>query len=379
MSNTLFMESSVCTDSLAGWEALNSVYREHPLSDADRAIFGRVVVENTILLETPAAVLARGHVLTNPSQLEVSNAARGGGVTARRFAYFRDEPTSLHLGNTLSVPYIVDRTAKGEMRLTEFGEAMTVEGEDPRLTWGVRMLSGTGRVHQGWLQSSVVATPMPGNPADVQGIRQVFRWGKSLDTLEVVHEIPNLKNTCVYPVAGGDDDTSVHVFGRPTPDITYARARSITDITPDVVNNGLNLTRQFLPHNQRVHTGVNTVNSVADHPGFFRLNAHEAYTPIVKGADNKEHKTLHYRLVDYGYELPNRQYPKGRVILLGVIATRRMFPAAEPKPPENGVADYFDILYGSAGQIAPQVNGVSQMITGISDRHVGMAILRRVA
>lgn len=141
--------------------------------------------------------------------------------------------------------------------------------------------------------------------------------------------------------------------GRPHPDITYSCVASLSHITKDAIESGQNITKSFLPAGIRV--GVNTVNSVPGHPDYLELDIHEAYET------NEAGKILHYRLGRYGFELST-----GKVKLLGVIARRSDFPMAAPKPPENDVSDYMDILYGSMGY-------VGRMVTGVSDRHVGIA------
>ena len=202
---------------------------------------------------------------------------------------------------------------------------------------------------------------MPDNPAEVQSIKQVFYWGKSLDRLEPIAEIADLKNTCPFPTADitkDDNDTSIDIFGRPHPHITHNRVSCLTRVTKELVLSGTNLTEGFLPPN--MHTGVNTVKAVPGFPNLRELDIHEAYAPVTA-----EGKTLHYRLGRYGVDLA-----RGTLTPLGVIATRSDFPLAEPKPPENGVKDYYDVVYGSMGNPS---HGI--MITGISDRHVGLATI----
>lgn len=109
------------------------------------------------------------------------------------------------------------------------------------------------------------------------------------------------------------------------------------------------------------------VKGTAD-PNRLELDVHEAYRQKHHNGDS-----LHYRLARYGFELPTDS-SLGRLIPLGVLATRGQFPDAEPKPPENGVGGpeddgYMDILYGSAGSSG-------RIATGVSDRHVGLAELK---
>ncbi len=336
---------------------LDARYTHYVISDEDRARFGSFAIANTRLLDTPATVLAAGDVLTNPSQIETAQVVIDGEPTATEFAYFRREPTSLHLGKTTAVPYLILNDKKGKPYLSEFGDAAMLPGEDPRVMPRVTLKGPTGATHEGWAVSTVVATAKPGNPADVEGIKQIFYWGETLAMLEPVVEIPDLKNTGIFPmslISGDRTDTRLHVFGRPHPHITYMTVPDLSHISKEAVETGKNLTEGFLPHG--FHTGVNTINDVPGHPDYLSLDIHEAYAPITDAG-----KTLHYRLGRYGVQLST-----GRLIPLHVVAHRSDFPDAEPKPPENGVADYSDVLYGSMGHS-------SRMVTGMSDRHVGIA------
>ena len=157
-----------------GFNKLREAYSQHQPTVGDYNRYGRYVIANTSLLNTPPSVLDRGEVLTNPSQVETEIIGLNGASTSVQFAYFRQEPTSFHLGKTTSVPYLLLRDDKNKVYLSEFTDALTLPGEDPRIVRGVRFASPTGKVHSGWCVSTVVATPMPENPADVQSIMQVF-------------------------------------------------------------------------------------------------------------------------------------------------------------------------------------------------------------
>jgi hypothetical protein len=346
-----------------GFTKLQEMYDQHAPTDIEYRTYGKYLIANTSLLDTPSAVLCRDEVLTNPSQLETVKIPIEGELTPVIFAYFRQEPTTLHLGKTRSVPYLLTRNKQGDVRLAEFTDAMELPGEDPRVIRGVRLRSPNGKVHNGWCISTVIATPKVGNPADVQSIKQVFYWGKDLNKLEPIVEIADLKNTCPFPIANvtnDDSDTTVDIFGRPHPHITHCRISSLDLVTKELVMSGTNLTDRVLPPN--VHTGVNTVKAVPGHPNLRELDIHEACAPITPDG-----KVLHYRLGRYGIDLAI-----GKLTPLGVIATRSDFPHAEAKPPENGVKDYYDVLYGSMGNPA-----LGLMVTGVSDRHIGLAEIIR--
>ncbi len=327
-------------------------YRRHQPTEEERRIYGNYALRDAVILETPADVLASGEVLTNPS------------IIVDGFAYFRREPTSFHLGKTTSVPYRLLRNKQGEIYLSEFAEAAVLPGEDPRVMRNIKIAGLNGKIHNGWCVSTVVATAMPNNPADVQGIRQVFYWGEKLSELEPILEIPDIKNTNIFPlsdISGDDTDTRFDVFGRPHPHISYIRVPGLMSITNELIQSGAMITEGFLPPD--VHVGVNNVKAVLGYPNLRELDIHEACAPITpKG------KMLNYRLGRYGYDLST-----GLITPLGVLASREDFPEAGEKPPENGVGSYKKVLYGSMGD--PKTG---MMLTGVSDRHVGLARLVRV-
>ncbi|GAC1388079.1 MAG: hypothetical protein NVS1B7_7730 [Candidatus Saccharimonadales bacterium] len=347
-----------------GFATMQEVYSRHQPTLADYSRYGRYALEHASIIATPSKVLERNEVLTNPSQIECTTIIVNGEVTTVPFAYFRQEPVSFHLGKTKSVPYLILRDKQDKVFLTQYSDAMTLPGEDPRVMRGIRLASPTGKIHTGWCISTVIATPKPENPADVESIKQVFYWGPNLSQLEPVVEIADLKNTCIFPVCRitrDATDTAIDIFGRPHPDITYNRVSGLTQLTKESVLSGKNLTDGFLPPN--IHVGVNTVKAVSGWPNLRELDIHEAYTPITK-----QGKILHYRLGRYGFDLLS-----GKITPLGVIAARSDFPEAEAKPPENGVKDYTDVLYGSVGN-----PNLGIMVTGVSDRHVGLATVVRV-
>lgn len=201
-----------------GFEALDKLYAKHPPDAADLKRFGQYAITNASILETPRSVQDRGEILTNPSQIEVAHITIKGAETAVQFAYFRQEPTTMHLGRTAAVPYLILPNAQGKPYLTEFVEATPLLGEDPRIMPGVNIKGALGKIHKGWTVSTVEATAKPDNPAEVEGIKQVIYWGENLGKLEPVAEIPDLKNACIFPAAqtsGIDTDIRVHLFGRP--------------------------------------------------------------------------------------------------------------------------------------------------------------------
>ncbi|HSX15409.1 MAG TPA: hypothetical protein VLF40_01330 [Candidatus Saccharimonadales bacterium] len=347
-----------------GFAALDEAHRLHAPTEEDIARYGRYALQGAILLETPADVLAAGEILTNPSQIEKIHTTVDGVVGEYDFAYFRREPISEHLGKTSSVPYLIMKGENGLPRLVPFDQARTLEGEDPRVMRGVRLRGKDGIVRSGWCVSTVIATAKPDNPVDVDKIEQVFYWGETLGMLEPVLRVPNLKNTCLYPVAASEDDTRLDVFGRPHPHISYCRVNDLSEITEELINRSLIITGDLLPPD--THCGVNLVKGVAGESNTRELDIHEACAPMTAAG-----KVLHYRLGRYVFRLPSADAPNGLLIPF-TFANRGDFPAAEPKPPENGVADYTDILYGSMGT-------TGSMLTGVSDRHIGFATVVRVA
>jgi hypothetical protein len=359
-----------------GFDALDQAYSDFGVTAEELARYGSYEIANAVILDPPAAVTKKGYVLTNPSQIETYSQMVGGERVEHDFAYFRQEPARLHLGHTSSVPYLIRKDGQGKPYLEEFADAMTLPGEDPRITRGVKL-----KGHEGWLISTVIATPMPDDPAYVESIKQVFYWGENLGNLEQVAELNNTKNTCLYPVStADDDDTRLDVFTRPKPHIAYLRLPNITALTDEAINSaGINITEGFLP--EEVYCGPNFVKGRG--PNHRELDIHEAVLEPLELEDDKVPKVaLHYRLGRYGYELPRDGLPKGRLIPLGVIATRAQFPDAKAKHPENGVGDYRDVVYGSMGRInhaAGRGNRrVGRILTGLSDSQVGLADVLRV-
>jgi hypothetical protein len=379
MRNVYASPGSIEDLSFDGFAALDQAYNGFGAVPDDLARYGRYEIANPVIIDPPADVTDKGYVLTNPSQIETVTQIVGDQeeLVTRDFAYFRYEPASLHLGHTSSLPYLILEDGQGKSYLKKFDNAMPLLGEDPRITRGVKIRGLLGKIHEGWLISTVVATPKPDEPACVESIKQVFYWGESLNKLEPVAELNDTKNTCLYPVPGDYDDTSLDVFPRPKPHIGYLRLPDITALTNEAIDSaGINITEGFLP--EGVHCGPNFVKDGG--PNYRELDVHEAILETLPDG-----KLPHYRLRRYGYELPRDGLPEGRLLPLGVIATRAQFPDAKAKSPEpeNGIADYWDIVYGSVGRISHAAGRgsrrVGRMIVGVSDSQVGLADVIRVS
>lgn len=366
MAQVLEQTRQIIPTEAEAFAPLDLVYARYPLQAADRKRFGAYRLGHSAIIETPESVASRGEILTNPSQIIRQKIGRRGSQTNLDFAYFRQEPLSNHLGKTRSVPYQIVCDNRGRYSLQEFDGAMTIIGEDPRVMHGVRMRSGMGKVHSGVCVSTVHASLDPTLGPNSARIKQVFYWGIALNSLEPVLEIPDLKNTCVYPIGAGDDDTSLAVFGRPHPDISYHRVDNLEAINHELIVNSPRITAGFLPDGAR--TGVNYIKGSKD-LGYLELDIHEAFQEMSDGG-----KIMYYRLGRYGFQLPTKANPDGRLIPLGVIARRSQFPEAAPKPADQSVADYTHILYGSMGD--PEIG---YMVTGVSDRHIGVAQIIRTA
>lgn len=364
--------------SFEGFAALDQIYNRG-IPSHDIARYGRYGIAKAIILDTPADVTRRGYVLTNPSQIETfTTEVTHGQLVPQSFAYFRHEPASLHLGKTESLPYFIRKGRNGKPYLAEFPDATVLPGEDPRMTRGVRMRGLAGTIHNGWLVSTTIATPKPEDPAYVKSIKQVFYWGENLGNMEVVAQLDDTKNTTLYPVAAdyGDwgDTTALDTFARlEKPHTTYLRLPDITDLTRERIESaGVIITDKILTED--VNGGPNFAKGRG--PNHRELDSHESHNKRLPDGRLE----LHYRLVQYDYELPSDDLPKGRLIPLGVIATRSQFPGAPAKTPENGVASYEDVLYGSAGYVSRKVavgNVAGQMLVGASDSQVGLADVMR--
>lgn len=339
----------------AGFEQLDEAYSRLNLSDHDLRPFGSYALGQTVILPTPESICRPGEILTNPSQVIREPSGISIDSATVDFAYFRKEPLIDHLGKTTAVPLIISKDPSGSYSLSEHPTAAVLEGEDPRVMRNIRIKSGTGKVHTGWCISTVIATPDLRPGSNDATIKQVFYWGETLTNMEPVAEIDDLKNTCPYPASSDGEDTSLYVFGRPHPHISFGKVADITKITKTGIESDQRITQDFLT--EGIRCGVNYIKGNANKK-YLELDVHEASQPMVDGK-----KVLHYRLVRYGFELKSR-----RLIPLGVYAVRNQFPDALPKPPDSSVGDYSDILYGSLGD-----PDIGYMLTGLADRHIGLA------
>jgi len=364
--------------SFKGFAELDRTYKDLGIAPGDLARFGRYAIANADILDTPADVVERGYVLTNPSQIETFTQEVDEQLVPQNFAYFRHEPATLHLGRTTAVPYLINEDGQGKPYLSRFEDAMELPGEDPRITRDVKVRGVAGKIHNGWLISTTVATPKPDDPAYVESIKQVFHWGETLGSMEVVAVLNDTKNATLYPVAAdyeGSEDTELDIFARPWPHTSYLRLPDITALTNEAIDSrGIIITGGFLP--KKVHGGPSFAKGRG--PNYRELDIHEAANETL--AETDERLVLHYRLGRYGYELPREGLPGGRLIPLGVIATRAQFPDAPAKTPENGVASYDDVLYGAVGTINRNVTvgRAGRMLVGASDSRAMVADVIRV-
>ncbi len=361
MQPSSFVEQSHCFD------ALDRIYETRRPSPQELELFGTYALTDTQIIETPPYVRGAGNILTNPSQIELLRCLKKDESALLPFAYFRNEPPKLHLGKTRAEPYLIFRDKAGKPRLSEFNEASELPGEDPRVTRNVKLRGPTGKVHNGWLISTVIAQPKADNPEVASNIKQVFFWGETLNSLEPINELPEIKNTCAYPLNTDDFDTSADVFGRPHPHITYIRVPAIDQLTEEMVHEGINITSDYLPPN--FHVGPNFVKGVARHPLYRDLDIHTSFVEHTSA----DKKILHYRIERAGFRLPNRDFPRGFLFFLGVTATSSKFAGATPKPPDACVESYGDIVYGSLGHPS---NGI--MVTGVTDSCSGIARIVRL-
>lgn len=340
-----------------GFAAIDEIYRASPPGAEDFARYGNFALANATLLDAPDDVIEAKRTLLNPSQIELVPVTIGGEITLQKMAYFRDEPVTDHVGKSIAVPKLIIRDRNNPPYLTDYAEALPLVGEDPRPVWGIKLPAVLG-ARVGWCVTTAVVVPRAENSHEVDSAEQWIYWGEDLSSMEVVNIIPKEKNTVPYPYSPDPDDTRVHVLGRPHPDITYSLVDDVTKITGDTIHSGINLTRGLMPSN--THCGVNLVKDAG--AGHLELDMHEACAEF----SPSKMKTLHYRLRRAGFELPSHDNPQGRLQLLPIVAVRDDFPYAEPKPPENDVENYEDIIFGSLGRLG-------EMIVGLSDRHIGLA------
>lgn len=372
MNNRSSTQTIARPSSFERFTALDEIYN-FGVAPRDLARFGRYGIANAAILDAPIDVVKRGYVLTNPSQIETfTTEVTHGQLIPQSFAYFRQEPKKLHLGRTDSVPLFIRKHLNGQPYLAEFTDAMVLPGEDPRVTRDARIRGLAGKIHNGWLISTTVATPVPDRPAYVESIKQIFYWGETLGKMDVIAELPGAKNTTLSPAGG----TAFHAFARlEKPHTTYLPLPDITDLTRErIESQGIIITDKILP--KGFHGGPNFAKDAG--PGYLELDSHEAYVETLP-PDNKW--VLHYRTVQYGYELPRPELPGGRLIPLGVIATRKQFPDAPAKPPEDGILSYEDVVYGSKGNVDRTVDVgdiAGQAVFGLSDSTVGYADVIRI-
>ena len=326
----------------------------------EQRLYGRFSIGATVLLDAPPEVSSRGEHLTNPSQLEPLPGEPEPGVLG--FAYFRQEPTTNHLGKTRSVPYKVVVNRDGT-HLVAYEGATVLPGEDPRVTRGVRMRGLGGKMHTGWLISTTVATPEVENPERVKSTVQKVFWGVTLQELEQIGEGPEGQKNTTFCQAPGE--TRLHVLTRLFPHISYGTITSPSGLTPEAIRriNEYVITSDTVP--EGFHVGPNFSQIVA--PGHMTIDKHEARSVVGESG----RRSLHYRLGRYGFALPTPGCARGRLVAVGANIDRSQFPEAAPRPSDANVESYHDVLYGSAGR-----RDAEYMLLGVADNRVGLAKLR---
>lgn len=322
---------------------------------------GRCSITNAVILETPQSVRQAGEIITNPAQLGYDRVTINGETQVIPTFWGRRERAHRHLGTTRAHKYALLNRPDGTRYISEFAGADEALGEDPRLTRGVRMKGHLG-VHAGDLLSVIEAMPVPGKPEEVSYIQPVFLWAprQTPKKLEVVGHGPRgVKNINPFTLYSSDDDTRLGGIARPHPTMSYFEVADPTGLAPEAIESAKVLPK-LLPKDSPVkyHLGGNVVTRVA--PNRVRINSHQAWVDRPDG----NLAVLHYRLADYGYELPSREASHGYSVSLGVTAMRSQFPAVPPKAPEGGVASFDDVVYGS-------VNG--HAIMGVADNYIGFA------
>lgn len=358
--------------SIEGFTALDEIYNRG-IASHDLARFGMYCIVDTVILKTPAAVTERGYVLTNPSTIETVGLNVGGETVKQDFAYCRYEPAGMHIGHTESLPYFIRKDRNGQPYLDEFTDAMVLPGEDPRVTRDVKIRGLAGKIHNGWLVSTTVATPVKNDPAYVESIKQVFYWGETLGKMDEIAVLPGAKNTTLCPAGG----TALHALARLNkPHTSYVLLPDITYLTRERIEaEGVNITDELLP--EGVYGGPNSAKGAGI--GYLALNSHEAY---VKPLPPDGKWDLNYRAVRNGLEIPRPDLPKGRLIPIEVIAIRSQFPDAPAKLPQDGVASYRNIVYGGISEVDHRVavgSVAGHSLFGLSDSTVGYAKVKRRA
>ncbi len=325
------------------------------------AFYGLLRITRQRLVPIPPDV-PETHTLTNPSEVYAIDI----NGEMRNIFYARFEPIGEHIGKTFAKPYFLMEDAAGNPYLEPCDAtiAMEVPGEDPRVTRGVKRLMPNGSYEEGWLVSTILADPDPDNLYEAKRIRQQFYWGRSLAELELIAEGPDgYKNTSVAPMF---DDTIV--FPRPQPEgfsgnIAYTRLNDISELSPEIITAAKFINENLLPVGSGVWGGVNAV--LIHDEEHVELFVHEACS--IPGSDNREGR--HYRLARYGFNPQN-----GRIVRLGVYATRDDFPASEHKP--NPI-DLYEVLFGAVSFTGADRNhGI--LLAGVSDRFIGIADIERV-
>lgn len=241
---------------------------------------------------------------------------------------------------------------------------MEVPGEDGRVTQDVGMKIGLKTV-DGWLVSTLQATPDPNDSSKVKSMRQVFFWGETLAQLEQIGEGPegykNTSNAVVNPY--NPDGTELHVYPRHQPslltgNIAYYRAKGPQDLTAEQIGQADLIDERLWPLGSQVWGGVN--KAIARDLDHVELLIHDACS--LPGPEGQEGR--YYSLGRLGHDLTDRKL--GRVARFGTYATRDDFPDAEPKPHKIYLGN---VLYGAA-------NG-RLITTGVADRWIGVANIYR--
>lgn len=352
-----------------GYEALSAALSLTPPTSEDMARHGKVVLRDYNILVTPQSVTDAGEILTNPSQIENIATFHNGKYGVISVFFARKEPENDHLGKTSAVACTISTTGS-RPTLEIINEIPPLKGEDPRLIPNFVIPGTNGKTYGGIAVSTTVATKNSISPHTGAKIKQVFYWGETLQHMEPLFELDDIKNTCPYPLfnlTGDPDDTRLDIFGRPSPHITNFRANDIFDITSEKILDDRNIiTKGTLP--DKVHTGVNAVSADARHPDYRELSTHNAHVRDDKLRDDRTIKAMTYVICRQSYHIPTK-----KLVTLQEVARRTDFPTGNVKPSDPGssqIIDYEHILYGACGNPDSRY-----MVVGASD--TGIAIARK--
>ncbi len=315
-------------------------------------------LNDTYLLQKPTDVLD-DHIAYNPSAIWTVE----GENTLHDVMYVRVEPNhsgpdASHIGKTVVRPYVVE-IGRPDAPIRPYDDGIELKGEDPALTRINRRLA-SGAIESVWLLSCVVPVPELDRPNNVATLQTRFYAGTSLGNLEEVGRGPEWMKD-IRVVSMDPSDTKLGVYGRPQPqtasgNVSYTTVPDIDHLTPDVIAGAPFIDDNLFPVGSGQWGGANDVIRIDQDKNL--ILAHRAE---YVGADNSAKR--------YEALLLEHRLRSNTIVVLGVLATSKMFPKGTVK--EDETTDLSDVVFPGGGY-----NGkFSHVSFGLHDACIGIGCL----